>query len=248
MTLTLGSCETYIRNSLGIDKPASRSARSITNDAGRFWVSAHSWAYLENTSTTLDITGGQDFILLPLGIREIISIYVQDALTYYVQEVTQKELDELRTSVIAAQLDQYHWAIESRRVTPATGDPYQQWAIGIWPTRQTALAGAFRIRFKLGWADLVDDSDPIFLPASHEAMFLEFLDATARGYEKPGDGGRPIQRIEAITRSETFADLQRLDSSTQPALGLEGMGAANESRYVNIPRWRSFNMTGPGSA
>ena len=247
MTLTLSSCEDYIRNSLGIDTPAVRSARDITNDAGKFWVAAHSWSYLENTSTSLNITADQDYILLPLGIREIIDLYVQDSLTYYTQEGSLKELDELRTSVISAQLDQYHWAVESRRITPATGEPHQRWAIALWPTRSTDVADAFRVRYKLGWGDLMDDSDAIFMPSSHEAMFIEFLDACARGYEKPGDGGRPVARIEAISRSESFANLQRLDAAIQPTLGIEGMGAANESRYVNIPRWRSFTMSGPNA-
>lgn len=244
MTLTVGSCDRFLRENLG-GSPASRSVMDCVNDTGKWFIAAHSWRWARGQSTVLPQVSGQSYIDLPAGIRSIDGLFVENALTYYVQEMTLREILELRTSTIAAQLDQFKWAANYRTVAAtATAAQRLQPILELWPTPAESVTEAFRLFYTGAWADLTDDSDGVLIPTWLEPLFLSVLSVVAKGYDEHDVADVPM-RLERLVGSKAWDDMCRYDGSLQFALGPEMKGAASGETLVNIPRWSSFRQDGP---
>ena len=219
-------------------KPKGLSPVALVNDAGARLVNMHGWTFLSRPPTTLTLTAGQSYVLLPSGFSGHIKLDYTDATQNHVCLTTMAEIQRLRTSTVTSSFTlycTYSWYVP-------TGEAPQQ-RLEIWPTPATTQTGALTLWYRVGWQDVSIELDAIPVPPYCRPLFTEIARSVAMGYHNPEEGTVDA-RLSRLRGGTTLSDAMAMDRSTQADAGVPGPTYGTYAAFSSID-WSSGAVLGP---
>ena len=239
MVLSVGRiAATHLNRIYSGPPPGDVSVTGLINAAGEELCTAHPWEWLKGARATLDIAASATVATLPTDLRSIVAVTKADTLTGRAIRSTLTELTYLRENTVnVSSWDDLYWAVSQDRTT--AGPPVRQ--LEIWPSQATARTAHLVVIYHAGWATVSDDDDLLTLPTWLEPLYLDFLKATALGWEEDLGADR-TDRIDALTQSETFLRAVNRDADLDNAIGT----MRNTSGTDNAIPWQHGYAYGNG--
>ena len=210
MTLTLGSCGSFVRLTLGGESSAELPLSFIVNESGKHLYRMARWRF-NVRSSTLDLVASQSYIDLPADFSEIMGLVPVTGNYVGAQGTTFDELLALRNPSMTSNNGFGYYAISYR-----TGDGVARMEISHTPT--AAVSGAYNIFYRAGWTDLTEDTDRIPIPSWAELLFTRIVQAVARGFEEEDQGSLDARLME-IQAGPVFRSALSEDRSKQTDFG-----------------------------
>lgn len=224
MVVTGATCEAQIRHTLGLGADGvlapGLSPLQVANETGHILTGLREWKWTVGASTTLAFVANQNWVALPSGVHEIVSIHMTNGLTETIQVTTLEDVLDWRTSSVPTPL---HY-----RVAVAFGpeDDRPSPRFEVFPTPSLDDATAISIFYRSGWTELTSGESVASIPVWLEPLYYQLLRAVARGYEEEDveDMGSRIARVKASPIYMAAADR---DTAIQSEYGQLRNGAAN---------------------
>lgn len=232
--LTLNNCREHISAVLGGAPLNLYSAAFVANYAGRWMVNAHTWEWTRNRSTSLSLTAGQPYVVLP-ALKSVRSVVPADNTIQGFEWTSIEGLVQLRNTGISPAIG--HFGAVRHDVDAATGDVTQR--LELWPTPSATVAGYFTLVYDADWSELQDDNERIPIPAYMEGVFLACVIEVGRAFEMASGSDAPaglrLEALYALRQSDLWRDAAKRDGLLQRNMGtLENGAAESASRTGTI--------------
>jgi|SRR5688572_12919105 len=230
MALSVVGCSGFVRRRL--DGEPSVPIVTLCNWAGDHLVNMHAWGWLEQSLARLNLVAGRSYVDLPANFGSAIGTpRAQESTVGSIQWVTMDEVAALRSIDTASSVD-YYGAIAWRLDENGTMRPRIELSNSIG-TSQTA---AYLLSYRVGWAEITDDSARLTIPTWIEPLYLEILFAFAQAYDEH-DLGSLAERLASVEMSPQYMAAQLRDGGAQPSIGMMSGGAVQmldrRGRYRN---------------
>jgi hypothetical protein len=235
MVLTLSTCAALVRHALrGRDLPPDLSPVTLVNLAGRWFVTAHPWTWLERPATGLDFVAGQTYCDLPTDFGELRSVEVDNLVSRF-NMTSSAVLNEMRTANVDAS-GLVFWGSLVYGAGSATSAPTVR--LDIYPTPNANETDALSLYYRAGWSELTNDSSAAQVPAFCEPAFVETIRAFARGYEY-----NTLPDEMAALRMGAIREAVDQDMRQQSDFGpiMNGASACEPS----LPNWGGYQLADP---
>jgi hypothetical protein len=211
--------------SLAPGQTRNQRLAEIVNQAGQYLYS-RPWRFRERTSTLLSLVANQNYVTLPSGVEELISVVSTELIGSPIEMVTPDHMEQLRSLGVASTGQGVTHAVLSRPST-ADGQAIASNRLDIYPTPTTSTANALSVRYRTGWTSIADnaaDSWEIPIPKYCDALFIAYCRAFAQAYEDEGLSARlsevdagPLLATAATKDGILQRDLGRIRPSRSPS-------------------------------
>lgn len=204
----------------------------MVNEAGREFVGAHEWKFLERAPALLDFTSSVAYVDLPSDFETLIHLESTEDNLYDVCLVDFGKFARLQASGVTGDPGGLYATLvhpTQTSVSVAPGAP----RLLLWPTPSSTVTDALRLYYRAGWTTLTNDQDVPNIPTYCETALTQFIDAVARGYEEP-DGGSVWERLERLKASQSFRDLMYRSGLAQSNYGPETNGAMGGGLQIDF--------------
>jgi hypothetical protein len=218
MALSLTNYTSIIRHAVGTPswlKNSPDAARQITNDAGRFIISAHPWKWLNAlpAAASISLTAGTADYDLPSDFIGLLSwSWIYAHARRRLRHTTLDDIVAKRAQKLHP--DTLYFAIFQPDQTDQTGlMPIQK--ISFAPTPAYTEASAIQLSYRRGWTDLDDGADIPNMPIYMEALMHAVVRAFAEAWEDL-QHGRAEERMAIVLQSPFFATAVAMDGRLHP--------------------------------
>ncbi len=228
MARTLADYLDIAEHAAGGQVDASIDLEALVNDAGRYLVQMHEWAFLERPVALLATVQSQAYLTLPTDFDQLVAIgNTASFLDTSVHLLPADQFEQLKASQVSNQLDVYlalEWPTQTA-TTNAAGNP----RLAIYPTPSSSQADRYWLNYKAGWIELTSTSAVANVPEGIEPLLIQLVRAHVRG-EVMGMG--PYDELEKIERSTMLKRLKESYGLVNPsAAPIEG-GAVQIQSYT----------------
>lgn len=189
--------------------------KDLVNQAGEYLMSMSQWSFTERPEALLNFISGQQFVLLPPDLTEIVALEVYTAVQTTVSLVRMSDLIHLRASIVNNPL-RYYAALEFPDQENTQTEPPPP-RLTFWPTPTGDVENALRMAYRSGWRTLTKMDQVANVPGWVAPLLIEMVRAYSRGSIKPE--GSVSGQMEAILKSELFYKVRVRDGMIQPQLG-----------------------------
>ncbi len=228
MVLTLASLVSDVRQQLGRD-PSLTSAEALVNEAGEAWVDSHSWKYLTDRTTTIDLVPGQVLYRMPDGIESVgTRIERANSIWHPIKVLSYDDFHAERFRYLS-EVGREFTPIATFRYTQQPGDDSPKPYIEIWPD---GITETVQVMYRAGWLPMNESDDAVDLPPQLESSFKEFVRRYALGRETASDVADGIWLDQMI--SSFFAGPRGVAAKTKDGLagGMpQGVLTRSQLRY-----------------
>lgn len=236
---TVTNASDLIQLYLGGQPSLLTSVLQIVNLAGQHMVGMRRWKYLEGVEVFVGTVAGQEYLSLPANFSEAVSmVSANDGIR--VVWTTRDRINEYRSSSVAS-ADASCFYVALSTLASSTNTPPTP-RLETWPTPASTNASRFRLVYRAGWADLSTDSQYVPIPEWSRALFMELLEAFAKGMHRAEQGSLG-DRLSAVQASPTYQAAIREDESKQTNYGMitGAIPYTGDERYYR----RFWRATGP---
>jgi len=271
MTLLTGTAVEIAQHRLGGEISPTVSALRVVNETGNLLCGLRNWNWLQGMLEAVELVPGQPYVDLPPGITSVRAADRGDGYRSSFEWVTPEALLEIRSNTPHLATPAYFGAIvwdhadltgqttsPSYEVTPTTEaeaearrEPTPR--IALYPVPSDGGNLDLLLYYTRGWRTVAEDTEPIFIPAFVEPLFLEMLRLRALYYENQDsfnydDAMRSLIGVPADIRypgGVAYEAAVRQDHQLQPDLGrLEG-GAAQALTIYGYNSYTKKSIGGP---
>jgi hypothetical protein len=232
MPLTLADYRNRLQHALGGEVSDLLDQDALINEAGRAFVDAHTWGFMQRPPTDLDFTISVGYVNLPSDFASLIAIDITADNLNAFQLVDYSEFAKYEAvSYVGTPGGVFGTIVYPGQtsVTAAAGVP----RLLLYPTPTSTISGALRIFYRAGWTELTNDADVPNFPTYCESVFTEFVRAFAFGSEEP-DQGTVFDRVDRIIVSGMFDRLKNRADMAQHDYGPERNGAIGDALGIDF--------------
>jgi hypothetical protein len=216
MPVTLADLVSVAEAAVGGDLDVRNSGKDIVNQAGRYLADMHAWQSRQAPTVNLSLYADQDWIDIPPGANEVISIRATNALVRHVQLTTIDKINELRSVLVTGTLD--YWVAFEYPQPSTKKQMAPHGRLALYPTPTADAVDALRATFAFGWRELNDMQDVPNIRPRHEMLLRELIGAVARGFSTKIQG-TVTAHVDAVEKSNMLGSLKSADGRDQSSLG-----------------------------
>lgn len=236
MARTFADYQDIAEHAAGGQIDASIDLAAMVNDAGRYLISLHPWAFLERPVAQLDVVADQDYVELPADFDKLIDVGdTDDYITNTTHLVPADRLERIRLNSIGGDHETYLALVWPTQASTAASPDRPR--LAIYPTPVADVTGRFWLNYYAGWIKLTNPGDVANIPAGIEHLLVELVRAFARG-EATGKG--PSEAIEVIERSAMLKRLKQSYGTVNPAPVAMGNGILPPISSIPVHGHRPF--------
>lgn len=246
MALTAEVVYRYIKHALGeAELSAGLVAQNVMNHAGEWLTDAYDWRWKTRPPATLSTVAGQDYIVLPADVGEILGdpVSVTGGPLRPIKMTDVLSVGKMRQISPGTQTTTGFFAALVYSARSGTTPPQKR--LELWPTPSTAEAIA-KIYYRATWERLTDDNQTVSLPPFMEGLYLQVARAWAQGLEDE-DMMSHEDRIQRIMNGPGWAACVARDQGEQTSYGTMADGLAAQTGELADPNWANVNWTLPGA-
>lgn len=232
MAITVADLLNEVKHASGSPKASQFvNQLSIVQQAGDYLDTMHPWEGMVRKEVSLDSVGGQDFIVLPSDVRDIITIQHSLGTTNWFQFISHERMTKLLAYNDNDQ-DYVGGHYAARFLHPTEAGPVD--ALRLYPRPAESATGVFlmcyRARAVPTAVGLQADTDYIIIPNYLEILLRDLCRIFARGIEEEDQGTIHV-RLEAMEQSAYLRRTKERDGALQPDIGGIQGGAAMYRTY-----------------
>lgn len=206
MARTLNDYLDIAEHTAGGQIDASIDLTQLVNDAGRYLVQMHDWAFLERPQATLNTVQDQAHLDLPSDFDKMLDVgTTADNDTEGVKVLPADQFERIKSSEITDLLDVYlslEWPAQASTSVSAPGP-----RLAIYPTPSTSVTGKYWLNYRAGWIELTTGNAVANIPPAIEHLLIQIVRAFARG-EATGEG-----HFDLVDKIESSVMLNRLKAT-----------------------------------
>lgn len=238
MSVTLLQLEEVAEQALGAKHDGRFDLTALVNEAGRYLVAMHPWAWRMRPAASVSLTGDVGYVALPsdFGFGEVLEV-VQSNGWMRLCPVALARLEVWRRQTSSSRPT--HYAVAHPGQASSSAAPPNP-RLELWPTPAEDEADALRVTYRAGWTALDDITDAANVPPTFETALRMAVRAVA--LERAGDP----RALGELPMSPVIETLRRADAGVQPQLGtmrgghLETLGLTGwpGGEYERFIPWR----------
>lgn len=204
----------------------------LINDAGRYLIHMHGWAFLERPRALLSLVADQDYVALPADFGQLVAIgNTSDYDWAATSLIPTDQLERLRSAEVYDATHTYlslQWPTQTS-TTANAGAP----RLAVFPVPTENVADRLWLNYLAGWTTLSAMTAVPNLPAGVEPLLVTLVRAFARG-ETSGEGAAPL--LEVIERSAMVRSLKASYGMTNPVTAPMTGGITQHQHRPNFRR------------
>lgn len=190
----------------------------VINDAGRYLVTMHDWAFLNRPSVELALVNNQPWIELPKDCAQVMAVESSTQIQTEVTLTTQDHIDYLRSALLSSSY--FFWVAVTFRGQRKRDQAAPGLRLEVYPTPGESSIGELRLSYRAGWMPLIELDQRPNIPDDVEPLLVQLVRLFALGYEDEQQGqGSVAERLKGIRESPIFLDLARRYGMSQWNLG-----------------------------
>lgn len=206
MARTLADYLDIAEHAAGGQVDASIDLTQIVNDAGRYLVQMHDWAFLERPQALLDTVADQAYLDLPSDFDRLIAVgNTVNNDQYAVKLLPADQFERARTSEVTDQLDIFLSLEWPTQAATTSNSPVPR--LAIYPVPATSTSDRYWLNYRAGWTALSANASVANIPEPIEHLLIQLIRAMVRG-EVSGQGA-----YDELNRIEASPALRRLKES-----------------------------------